>query len=191
MSNVVVNPYRHTQLSTFSQEYSGDGRQDGYTFESVEGWSYSGVAVQVGTANDESHNAYWWFENVDVPQGAVILDAKFTNRTRLSYGSPGRDLDFYWVGVKQTNPGYPVDYNDYYGRPLTDATVSDERHSPYAADVIEETPNLAAIFQEIVDQPTWQAGNNVLIYARFNSGFRWDWSSSTSHPRSLTIEYLT
>lgn len=199
MSNLIINPYLFTkkqqQLHVYEEVFNRNVRQDGYTNESNSSGSLSyGVSpLQLGFNNSTSrkYNAYWWFEGVDVPPGATIVSAKFDNVERGGFTTPGRTVTWDWVGVKQANPLYPTSYQDYHSRPLTTATVEESRESPLIHGTRDYTANLASIFQEIIDQPGWALGNNVLIYALAKSGtYYWTWYSGNSEPRTLTIEYL-
>lgn len=191
MSNVIINPHRLVRREIFTKIYTDDHRQDGYTFEDTQGFSYAGVAVIVGL-HDEGHHPYWHFTNVAIPAGATIIDARFDNVIYASYGSADRTVEWDWRGVKQADPGYPTDYADYHDRPLTTASVAASRASPYAAGTVEPTENLAPILQELVDQAGWVSGNSILIYATPTGGtHEWAWRASASEPRTLTVEYAT
>lgn len=194
MSNLVINPHNFPEETVTEVVYThtsaGDTDEDGYTLETTSGLSTTGVAVIVGLNGGDTNNAFWLFKNVTIPVGATITSATFTNVVRGSFASAGRDATWDWYGVKELDPAAPSSYADYHSRPLTSASVSASRESPYTDEEVDNTENLAVIFQEIIDQASWASGNNILIMAfRTGGNYRWSYDSTAGEVRTLTVEY--
>ncbi|MBI1297450.1 hypothetical protein GC175_21115, partial [bacterium] len=105
------------------------------------------------------------FNNVDIPPGAEILSAQlaFTvDETRNS------DPSLITVRGEMATSSAPFSTQpfDVANRPLTAAAVDWSPPRWTAAGVSgidQQTPNLAAILQEVVDQGGWQPGNSLAL----------------------------
>jgi len=54
----------------------------------------------------------------------------------------------------------------------TSASVTWSTSSAYSSDTVYRTPNLSAIIQEIMNQPSWKSGNSINFILQRNSGNR-------------------
>ena len=106
----------------------------------------------------------WWglrFLNVNVPQGATITSATVTFRANATSGSTASGMTLW--GQLATNPDTFAESDDNItNRPRT--TVTETWTVPqWTSGSDYATPPLAAIIQEIVDQPGWVANNAMVI----------------------------
>jgi hypothetical protein len=116
------------------------------------------------------------FTNVEVPQGATILrtHVRFTADADCP-AACGEAAALHFHGEASANAAtFTTDVGNISGRILTAASV-DWAPDPWLADGdsgdAQTTPDLAAILQEIVNQPEWIPGNAVVIYVE-GSGAR-------------------
>ena len=84
MSVIYINSYLSApalEEFQFQDTYSATAN-DGYTTELDSGFSYTGVAVQCGINGSASYNAFFWFDNITIPQGATITTVTFNLERR-------------------------------------------------------------------------------------------------------------
>ena len=104
------------------------------------------------------------FTGLDIPQGAVITNAYVqftvdnTDSGSVALVIRGHDTDD--AGTFTAAPG------NVSGRTTTDASVA-WSPEPWTISGVagpdQQTPDLAAVIQEIVDRPGWQAGNDLAL----------------------------
>ena len=105
------------------------------------------------------------FENIQVPQGAVVDQAYIQFVTDES-SSGACDLEINGEVTSDATSFFPFPFN-ISNRVPTVETVS---WSPAGWSVIgagglaQRTPNLNSIIQGIIDQPDWQIGNAINIF---------------------------
>lgn len=132
------------------------------------------------------------FTNVDVPPGVVITAAtvQFT-ADEVSTGVASLTVE----GQLSADPlTFTTSRGDVSSRPRTTRSVAwspPDWTSKGAAGVDQRTPDLAAIVQEIVDQPGWAAGNAMAMIVT-GSGARVAESYNGDAPAAplLHVEYL-
>jgi RHS repeat-associated protein len=115
--------------------------------------------------NGEGVTSGWRFPNVAIPQGTVIANAYL----EFTVDGPYTDeLHVRFFGEASADADPFADGNEPADRPLTSASAvwdipsSDE----WQLGEIRNSPTLAAIVQEIVDQSGWQAGNALAIIVK-------------------------
>jgi hypothetical protein len=138
------------------------------------------------------------FTGVTVPSGATISDAyiQFTNDSETGY-TEQTDLILY--GEKQPDPlTFTTGANNITGRNAnkTSAEVQWDNLPQWTpADQTWNSPNIATVIQEIVDQPGWNSGQAMVIMVVGNpSGHRNAHSYDQANPNFaplLHIEYTT
>jgi len=106
----------------------------------------------------------WWgfrFQNVAVPQGATIESANITFRANETSGSTASGMTL-WGQAADNAATFTVAKNNVSSRPMT--TASTNWSVPqWTSGSDYNTPNLAAVIQEIVDRPDWSANNAIAI----------------------------
>jgi len=101
------------------------------------------------------------FRDINIPQGATILEADITfTSERTDTGSS--TIRFF--GQDSDDAGrFTSNNSDISNRPRTNAAVD---WSPPPFEEVDQqftTNNLASVVQEIVNRPGWEAGNDVVI----------------------------
>jgi type IV pilus assembly protein PilY1 len=137
------------------------------------------------------------FDNITVPPGATITDARIVFKS-TNGDSSNTNLRFY--GEADVNSAvFPTSCSGckaVSGRIKTAASVfwSPNNWSNNEQGADTTTPNLAAIVQEIVDMPGWASGN-PLTFIQTNGGFgqrRADtYQGSASGAAMLSVTYTT
>ena len=106
----------------------------------------------------------WWglrFLNLDVPPGVTITSAKVTFRANASSGSSASGMTLW--GQLAANPStFTTSSNNVTSRDRTTASI-EWSIDPWTNAENYDTPNLSAVIQEIVNQPSWVAGNAMVI----------------------------
>ena len=124
----------------------------------------SGVSdLDLGEVGALSNQVALNFQNLPIPQGATIVSAtvQFTALTSTS-GATNLTIQ----GEYADNPAaYTAGY-DVVSRPLTTASVSWSvpAWTAESAGTNEETPDLTAVIQEIVNRPGFGVGNNIAFH---------------------------
>ncbi|WP_072863272.1 Calx-beta domain-containing protein [Arenibacter palladensis] len=134
------------------------------------------------------------FRNINVPQGATIISANIQFTTDET---DSQSTSLVIRGQDENNPGNfgNGDYN-ISSRTLTSASVAWNNIPAWntvgQAGPNQQTPNLSAIVQEIVDRGGWSSGNSM-VFVITGSGQRTAEShdGSSSGAPVLTIEYST
>ena len=93
------------------------------------------------------------FQNIDVPQGATILDARITINARRNDTGATTDINIY--GEDEDDPN---SYGNVNSRTKTSATVLWEP-TDWTQNVNYVSPDLSPIVQEIVDRAGFDEGN--------------------------------
>ncbi|MCE7984833.1 MAG: hypothetical protein DYG89_26980 [Caldilinea sp. CFX5] len=104
------------------------------------------------------------FRNVVIPKGATITNAYLQFQTDET---DSRQLNLFIQGEASDNgAAFAATTNNLSVRPRTAAVVN-WAPAPWstvgAAGPDQQTPNLAAVVQEIVNRPGWQPGNAIVI----------------------------
>lgn len=111
------------------------------------------------------------FPNVTIPQGSAISAAAitFTAREDLS----GTGIRSRLRAQKADNPGQFSDATDFDSRILTSGSVDSSKITssvawddiaPWTSGSTYQSPDIAAIIQEIVNRPGWVSGNAIVIF---------------------------
>ncbi len=93
------------------------------------------------------------FRNLDIPQGATILDARISITARRDDTGASTDINIF--GEANDNPN---SYGNVNSRPKTTATVLWEP-TDWTQNIVYESPDLSSIVQEIVNRGGWNEGN--------------------------------
>jgi len=133
------------------------------------------------------------FAGVPIPSGASIISASI----QFTVSSPSSGAAFLTIEGERAGTSLTFDRNDgnVSSRPRT---INKVEWTPSVwltsgeAGSDQQTPDLAAVIQEVVDQPGWTAGN-ALTFVVSGSGSRVAESvdSDASAAPSLHIEYLS
>ncbi|GAI15587.1 unnamed protein product [marine sediment metagenome] len=102
------------------------------------------------------------FLNIDIPQGATILNAKITFICRSADSLT--EVNTKIQAAAEDNPGNPSSAEDYLTRPKTEATVNWDNIPPWEAEATYDSPDIKQVIQEVINRPTWEPGNALLIF---------------------------
>lgn len=113
--------------------------------------------------NSSSRLMFWGlrFTNINVPQGAIITNAKITYRSQNTSGSSQSGHTFYGQTVDNATTFTSV-VNDISSRTRTTSSVNWEVPQ-WFSNIFYDSPDLSSIFQEIVNRNGWQSGNAIVI----------------------------
>lgn len=142
----------------------------------------------VGSTSGNSH-AGLRFTNVTVSNAAAIADAKLT----LVVNTSSIDTPKLYIYGEATDSAAEFTLSSYNisGRSLTTAKVLWNVPSPGTGSGTVETPDIAAIIQEIVNRPGWTSGNNIAIIMVDDGGdIRFN-SYDTGTAPKLDVTYTT
>ncbi|MEE9366834.1 MAG: hypothetical protein V3W44_09125, partial [Dehalococcoidales bacterium] len=138
-----------------------------------------------------------WFTDIKIPNFATITSAT------VDFQADGdSSVDVYLtIGGRLDDPGsFQQDINWMISTPGVDDETTAEVEwtpDPWTDNVRYFTPDISAIIQEIIDQPSWSSGNNLAVTIRNGnsggttaSGERrraesWNGSSSGGDPRPV------
>ena len=150
--------YKVTQETDDMEEYVADGTVDS-------GSTDLEICLEKPDKTDQKPQIIGIrFQNVQIPASAVIENAYI----QFTCDEPDKNWDPFDVtisGIAQSNTDTFSNtvINTISSRPLTQANVTwsgiPQWTEEHEAGTDQQTPNLAAIIQEIIDQNDWQAGN--------------------------------
>jgi type IV pilus assembly protein PilY1 len=103
------------------------------------------------------------FQQLNIPQGANIKNAYLTFTANANVG--GTNSKMLIRGVSEDSPGaFSQTLKDQLkNKPKTSASVSWNNIGQKNLNTAFNSPNIAAIIQEIVDRPGWQPRNNIMF----------------------------
>ena len=133
------------------------------------------------------------FEGINIPQGAIVEHAYI----QFTVDDPtGNSVSLFLSGEDVDNAGAFIDIlpNNISVRPKTSSTVS---WSPPAwltmddAGPDQQTPDLSAIIQEIIDRPGWVSGNSlaILVEGGANKRKAMSYDGAAAKAPKLIIDY--
>ena len=131
------------------------------------------------------------FSDVEVPQGAIIINAHVQFSARTGVDLEPCALDIVIQDADDSEPLYSNLHN-FSDRPTTNPIhwtppVWDQ---PNAMGPAQRTPDLSSIIQQVVDRPGWQAGNAmVVMVSGVGRRTSWSWDQSTTRAPKLCISY--
>jgi hypothetical protein len=105
-----------------------------------------------------NHSTFLRFASLNVPAGNTVTSATLTLQASGIQGSIPATR-FY--AERAVHPTAATSWADFWSRPRTNASVP---WAPSSWSGIETTPNLAAVIQEVIDQPGWVAGNAIQLF---------------------------
>jgi type IV pilus assembly protein PilY1 len=138
-------------------------------------------------------NTFVRFTNVTIPKGATILSAKLTMLS--AYTTSAATVKVKINAVKAANPTAPATYSAAEDATRTTASVAWDGVAATTDGVWFDTPDFAAVVQELVNQATWASGNALLIYLEDNGSTATNYTLRKTYmyggtgADKLTIEY--
>lgn len=154
----------------------------------------NGISTAVGKSGANASNGFFRFENINMAASTInTAVARFRASANTSAAISVRIY-----GVKEANPTDPVSFGDASGRPLTTAFV-DWTPGAWLAGTYYDSPDLAAIFQELVDEGYVYSGTQaIMLYvvdngsaAGVNRGIRTFEHSSTLSIAHIEVDYVS
>ncbi len=148
ITNVISLQVKASEDDTSVQLATGENRND---------WSY----VRVGASETAYVNGIR-FQNIDIPQGSRIVQAKLS----LYYGEWTRDTPIrVKIQADKTDSARSFANSETLAsqRPLTSAAVGWEIAQAPPNYSWFDSPDIAAVIQEIISRPGWQNGNALAI----------------------------
>jgi hypothetical protein len=103
------------------------------------------------------------FDQLGIPQGAVITSAKLTLQVDNS-GNPGTSNDFTVIAEDIDDAaGFTIDASDITNRARTDAEASWVLAAGPAVGTRIDSPDLTDLIQEVVDRAGWSENNRLTL----------------------------
>lgn len=131
------------------------------------------------------------FEGVEVPHGAQIVSARlqFTSASAVNV-----DPCILQIAAENIDNAPPMGWlpNELAQRPLTSAVTwsPPQWTQPNLAGPDQRSSELAAVVQQVVDRPGWQANNAMLLVISGTGGrTAWSWDQDPSKSAVLCISY--
>jgi type IV pilus assembly protein PilY1 len=137
-----------TGLDTFDDQVSGGADDAEEYISNGDSWNYSSVLDM-----DSNRRIGVRFTGSSVPDGATITNA-YLRFTGVSSGN-ATPLKVRIFGQGDDTTSFQGNTNELRDRADTSAYVDWNITTPVAGDQTIDTPNIAAIVQEIVDDPDW------------------------------------
>jgi len=174
--------------------YINSSANDGEWFSNGDFDNYNTWANVGKTTSVRRASAFLRFTNVNIPQGATILNAYLVLPARYSNSSTTVNLKIY--GNDVDNAVAPTSYSEAEALVLTSG-VEWNNVGPWTQDSWYYSPSVVSIIQQIVNRAGWVSGNALMIIIKDNdsSGYAYrpiktyDYDG-VNRPR-LTIEYTT
>lgn len=133
------------------------------------------------------------FQNITIPQGAVITNAYIQFRADETDNT---NLDIYIHGVDEDNAAPWSGNYDVSGRAATTANttwVHNNNTAWIGGVTIDQTPNINTIVQEVVDRNGWNSGNSM-SFVFYDNNIENDERVADSYeggyPAELIIDYV-
>ena len=101
------------------------------------------------------------FTNLDIPQGATISEA-YIEVTPNELGSDDYNLTIRGIDVNNANT-FSANQN-FSSLPKTSASVNWSGTNDWQADIVENTPSVINIVQEIVNRNGWTSNNSMAFF---------------------------
>lgn len=140
--------------------------------------------------------AFLKFDNIDVPQGSSITEAKLTGTTTNDqYHDLDDSVTVNIYGNDEDNASAPSDWGQYSSLNKTSANVTWNFPAETWPDNEERTsPDIKTIIQEVVNRPGWVSGNSVMIMIEGQQNWSYDAKEFASYsdaynPFSISITY--
>jgi type IV pilus assembly protein PilY1 len=132
------------------------------------------------------------FKNLNIPQGAEIVDAHIIFTAHSGDSSNGARMRI--RGVAEDDPNNFSPYTRYLlsNKPKTGASVTWDNIGAWTRNETYETPSVRNIVQEIVNRSGWQANNEMMfVFDNFTNAKRgaYTFRGRASGAPQLVIEY--
>ena len=150
-----------------------------------------------GTGNESPQLVGIRFTGVDLPQGAVILDARIV----FTVDNTNKNVDPTNVFIKAQDADNPATFADAAFDVSSRATLADSVDWSIAegswteigaAGADQTTPNIAVLVQQLVNKGGWAAGN-AMVFTIQGVGLREadSYDGSPEGAAKLVVDYLT
>lgn len=139
---------------------------DGYVYPVLPPGIFPTGTVQFGAAGPDA-NSWFRFQNVAIPNAAIITSAAITLVSSLAQSTT---VVLTISGDDEDNASAPASAVDYNGRATTTATVAWNFNTAWTAGQSVSTPDISTIVQEIVNRGGWANGNALQIFIKNNGG---------------------
>lgn len=170
------------------------GNDDAHEADDGTNFSYIGgnLRCEANTAAGSRYNAGMRFQNVAVPNGAII-NTSYVSVIFIDTTHDSPDLDY--RGEAADDADDFVTTQDVTDRTRTSASVN-WSDTDLGGSSFVDGPEIKTIIQEIVNRAGWSSGNNMVIFAdgenaaAQESGTRFvSYNTSSSNAPKLHIEY--
>jgi hypothetical protein len=156
------------------------------TFANADNW------CEFGERSYDYHS-FFMFTNITVPKHSIITACKVT-LTAQQNNSGGTEPRVYCYFNNTATPTVPTNASE--GNALTVGDPVSWSMPDFVIDTEYDTPDLATIFQALVDKETWASGNSAMFLIKKPSAintntsrYAYDYHGSTTKCALLTVTY--
>lgn len=139
------------------------------------------------------YHSFFMFTNVTIPKHSIILTCKVT-LTASANTTGGTEPRVYCYFNDTVTPVPPT--NSAEGNALAVGDPVSWSMPDFATDTEYDTPDLTAIFQDIIDKETWVSGNSAMLLIKKPSAINtntsrtaYGYHNSTTKCALLTVTY--
>lgn len=165
---------------------------DGYV-SSAGSYFNNVLYVRIGQIASTFYEAWYHFSDIDIPQGATIIEAKMKF---YGYASVGDDVNARIRLNDSDNAVAPANFAAFVSLAATTAYTNWNDIDTWVANQVYYTPDIASAVQEVVDRTGWTSGNAMMLIVQYvsatNGHYRHAYSydgSGGSKKASLLITY--
>jgi len=176
-----------SQTYTVTNQIS-QSTDDAEEFLSNRSVNLTGQGLGIGTEEGNAQLIGLRFTNINIPKNSTITNAyiEFTSLSTNSYAVSTRIF-----GIAEDNPGtFTSSTGNISAKPQTNFSVSWDIPK-WEANSTYQSPNVAAIIQEIVNRASWAPGNAMGFIVRESQNIRSaiSYDKNPSQAPRLVIEY--
>lgn len=141
------------------------GADDGYWLEGTSAFNNSGNGTSFGyqgSGGVTSTNTFTRFDNVPIAQGTTITAAnlRFDPQTTRATTAVTASIS----AIDADDASSPTTYAGAEGATRTSASTTWGMVPTFTLGTYQDSPDISAVIQEIVDRPGWVEGNAIVIY---------------------------
>lgn len=153
---------------TTAQASIADSADDGFV-STGSGGSIFSIATSAFIGRDTSGNIYsaWFRFGLPIPQGSTIVSA-YLEFVPVDNGAVGENVAALIRAEAADNPAAPVSYADYNSRTRTSESVAWGISGGWVDGVAEQSPDISAIVQEIVNRAGFVENNAIQFFVEDN-----------------------
>lgn len=159
----------------------------------VYGTTFYNDVIRLGSYASLSRRQGVRFIGVNADPGSAVAASKVTWKPANT--DSGTTVNVRIWGEASVTPATFSTYADFAGRTRTTAYVDWNNIGAWSTGTYYDTPDIAAIIQEIVSLPGWASGNNIVLFFEDNSSTLnatrrpYDYGATTTNCANLSVTW--